>query len=155
MSADIAGITSFLIEANKAGYGNPNVKIEQAEDGGHIINHTQGDWHFCDYFYGGHPYAGQEVIYSNDKPVWAMQYRGWVFGTDMTPNDVYGFLRKALLQAPEDAPFRGPQEFSNDNLTYQNTCQGDMTNFSGEEIILDAGRAIYKGLYFGGIVDES
>ena len=154
MSADIEGVRRFLIDANNEGYGNPDVEIEKAEDGGRIINHTDGKWHFCDYFYGGHPYAGQEVIYEDGKPVWAMQYRGWVHDTELTSSDVYRFLRKALLQAPEQHPYRGPKEYTEDNLSCQNNWHGDMVNFSGEEVITENGQEIYKGLYFGGTVDE-
>jgi hypothetical protein len=154
MSAEIEGVRKYLFEANNSGYGNPTVKIEKADDGGHIINHTKDNWHFCDYFYGGHPYAGQEVVYKDDKPIWAMQYRGWVHNTKLTSNDVYAFLRKALLKAPEQHPYRGPKEYVEDNLVYRNSWNGDMSNFVGEEIILKNNDEIYKGLYFGGVVDE-
>ena len=83
-----------------------------------------------------------------------MQYRGWVHDTELTSRDVYRFLRKALLQAPEQHPYRGPKEYTEANLSYQNNWHGDMVNFSGEEVITENGQEIYKGLYFGGTVDE-
>lgn len=89
MSADIEGIKDFLIDANQAGYGNPEVEIQSMEDGGKMITFSDESYYFSDYFYGGHPYSGQEVVYEgfdHGKPVWAMQYRGWVFDTEMTPN---------------------------------------------------------------------
>ena len=143
-----------MANANTVGYGNSDVKIEKADDGGHIINHTDGEWHFCDYFYGGHPYSGQEMVYKNGKPVWAMQYRGWVHDTQITPSNMYSFLKKALLQAPKEHPYRGPAEYTQNTLTYRNVWDGNMENFNGVELILDGGQEVYKGLYFGGMVDE-
>lgn len=150
-------LRSFLITANKAGYGNNEAVITTEEDGGHTIRFKDGRFSFCDYFYGGHPYSGQEVIYERGKPVWAMQYRGWVHNTDLTPSDVYNIvLKPALLNAPVESPYRGPTELTVENgYSYRNKWTGDMTNFRGEENIELNGQEIYKGLYFGGLVNGS
>ena len=94
-------IKEFLQIANRSGYGNPDVKIKPTVDGGQIIQHQSGDWCFSDRFYGGQPYAGQEIIYYKDDPVWAMQYRGWLTDESFNSGDIYSFLRKALLEAPD------------------------------------------------------
>lgn len=152
--ADHEDLRQFLFDTTQVGYGNPDVKVEKSADGANVIVHTKGDWRMRDVFYGGHPYAGQEVIYKNDKPVWAMQYRGRIFDTERTPSEVYNFIKKALLQAPEQHPYRGPEKHTEGDLTYTNNWQGDILNVKGEESILENGLEIYKGLYFGGTVDE-
>lgn len=147
-------IRQFLYDTTQAGYGNPNTKSAKGEDGANIITHEDGSWRMVDTFYGGHPYAGQEVIYYLGKAIWAMQYRGWVHDAELSPGEVYNFLKKALLAAPEEHPYRGPQELSEGNLVYRNQWTGDIEGFSGEEIINENEREIYKALYFGGIVDQ-
>lgn len=150
-------IRHFLIKASRAGYGNNKTVITKEKDGGHTIRFKDGNFSLCDYFYGGHPYAGQEIIYENGKPIWAMQYRGWIHDTDLSQSKIYNTLLKpALLNAPDDYPFRGPSELDLENgYIYKNRWDGDMTNFQGEETIELNGKEFYKGLYFGGLVNQS
>lgn len=144
----------FLLRASiEAGYGNSGAKIKKSENGAHIINYENEEWRLSDVFYGGHPYAGQEVIYQNGRAVWALQYRGWLYDTDRTPSEVYEFLKKVLLKVPSEHPYRGPENFSEGSLTYQNSWRGEFENFAGEETIIEGEQEIYKGLYFGGEVD--
>lgn len=147
-------LRQFLYEVTQAGYGNPNTKSEKASDGANKITYEDGKWRMVDVFYGGHPYAGQEVIYYEGKAVWALQYRGWVHDTDIASGEVYKFLKKALLAAPVEHPYRGPSELQEGNLVYKNKWTGDINNLTGEEVILDGEQEIYKALYFGGIVDQ-
>ena len=153
MNINLKNIVNFLIEANLAGYGNPETKEVEAEDGGHIINYTSGDFHFCDYFYGGEPFAGQEAIYYKEKPVWAMQYRGWVEPGVSNVHEVYGFLKRALLKTPAEHPYRGPEKLEEGAFIYQNVWQGNPENFQGEEVITHNNSKVYSARYFGGLVD--
>ena len=56
---------------------------------------------------------------------------------ESTPDfkSVYKFLQKALTLIPEDRPFRGPDNYTEGDLTYTNSCTGEIGNFFGEEII--------------------
>ena len=112
-----------------------------------------------------HPYAGQEIIYYQGQAIWSMQYRGWILGNAMLPKTVYQFLKEALLVAPVTHPYRGPVKYqNNDNpdYIYTNQWEGDIINFKGSEQIVDAAALvefpqddnIYKGLYFGGLIDQ-
>ena len=159
--AELKNLRQFLIEANLEGYGNPKIKIKTDENGGSAIHYKKGRWRFYDHFFGGVPYAGQEVIYKKESPVWAMQYRGWLLDSTASSGTVYSFLRLALLQAPEQHPYRGPENYYQDDLTYRNEWLGDLNNFSGRETIWQNGsqsvydgHIIYEGLYFGGLVGK-
>lgn len=148
------GLRRFLYDTTQAGYGNPNTTSVKGEDGANIITYEEGDWRMVDTFYGGHPYSGQEIIYHLGRAVWALQYRGWVHETDIAPSEVYCFLKKALLAALAEHPYRGPAELRDGNLIYKNEWDGELTGFSGEEVILDGDKEIYKALYFGGVVNQ-
>ena len=150
----LSELRQFLVAANSAGYGNSETVIATLPDGGHLIEHRQDPWLFRDIFYGGHPYAGQEVIYSHQKPVWAMQYRGWLTQGGVLTSDVYNFLKDALLQPPPEYPWRGPQRLKQDDWLYLNNWQGELSQFSGQETISYQQNEVYCGLYFGGLVDS-
>ena len=150
----LKSLRQFLVAAARAGYGNPKVVINKAPDGANRISYSGGDWQMIDSFYGGQPYAGQEIVYHRGRAVWAMQYRGWVLGADPGPGPVYNFLKQALLATPARQPYRGPAKLVIESLSYRNRWRGNLKNFSGRESISKDGRLIYEGLYFGGLVDE-
>ena len=159
--AELSNLQHFLIEAHQEGYGNPEVKSKTDENGGSAIRYKKGRWRYYDHFFGGVPYAGQEVIYKKEQLVWAMQYRGRLLDSTVSSDTVYSFLRQALLQAPEEHPYRGPEHYYGDDLTYYNEWQGDLNNFAGRETILQNGSRsvydgyiLYEGLYFGGLVGK-
>ena len=170
-TVDSEQLRQFVFETTQSGYGKPGVTIEKAADEANVICWEDGDWRMEDTFYGGHPYAGQEIIYYQGKAVWGLQYRGWVLGGAAQPQKVYRFLKEALLAAPESHPYRGPAEYQNNNdpgYIYTSKWEGDITNFEGSERIVDVaflvklsstGEAskkgiIYKGIYFGGLIDQ-
>jgi len=69
-------------------------------------------------------------------------------------DSVYGILRNALMQMPDDAPFRGPKEYKEGEFTYTNKWTGDVERYSGEEQITQGENLIYKANYMGGLVDQ-
>ncbi len=147
-------LRQFLIEANKAGYAGGNEKKWIKEpDGSTTIVFEKGEWRSHDNFFGGEPYGGRIIVFYKNKPYWMMVYYGWVAeGVETDP--VYGILRKALMQMPEDAPFRGPKKYKENGYAYKNTWSGDIERYFGEEQITQGEKLIYKASYMGGLVDQ-
>lgn len=151
---DIEGLRQFLVDSNRAGYaGGDEKKWIKEPDGSTRIPYEKGDWRSDDHFYGGEPYVGMTVVFHEKLPVWGMIYYGWVVEGVKT-DSVYGLLRGALMQMPEEHPYRGPQEYSQGEFVYRNKWEGELDRFSGEETIEQAGKLIYKADYRGGEVDK-
>ncbi len=155
MDFSLPDLKKYMVKAQAPhAFGTAEV-TKDADNGAWIIAHTDGDWSLKDSFYGGQPYGGQETIFYKGKAVWIMVYYGRVYDTKLSANDVYDFLRKALQHPPKARPYRGPASFTEANLTYKNISQGEIDEFSGEEMILEGGTEIYSAVYFGGLVDQS
>lgn len=147
-------LLQFLIDSNKAGYAGGNDKQWVKElDGSTTIPFEKGDWRSCDNFFGGEPYGGMDVVFYQKKAVWMMMYYGWV-EPDEDANLIYGILRNALMRMPEDAPFRGPKEYKENDFSYVNVWQGNVSRYSGDEKIFRNGKLAYQASYAGGSVDE-
>lgn len=147
-------LQQFLIDSNKAGYaGGDEKKWIKEPDGSTTIPFEKGEWRSHDNFFGGEPYGGRVIVFHQEKPQWMMVYYGWVEEGVNTDN-VYGILRNALMQMPEDAPFRGPKEYKEGEFTYSNSWSGDVERYSGEEQITQGENVIYKANYMGGLVDQ-
>jgi len=151
---DIEALRQFLVDSNKAGYaGGDEKKWIKEPDGSTTIPFERGAWRSHDNFFGGEPYGGRTVVFKDNQAVWMMVYYGWV--TEGVETDlVYGVLRGALMGMPEGHPYRGPEEFTQGEFTYRNKWDGELDRFSGEEVITQGQKVIYKANYFGGEVDK-
>ncbi|HUD21182.1 MAG TPA: DUF5680 domain-containing protein [Candidatus Saccharimonadales bacterium] len=153
MAMDIQEIKQLLIRANKAGYGNEATKIVSEKDNSKTITYSEGDWEFHDNYFGGEPFGGREVIFHQNKPLWMMVYYGGI-NTSIDFYKVYGFLKKALLNSPEEMPVRGPEKLEDGDWLYLNKITGDFDSFFGEETISFQDEVIYLTKYQGGLVDK-
>lgn len=146
-------LVSFLLKANAAGYSSGDSKdwIKNI-DGSTTIRYLDGEFTMDDSFYGGEPYGGRIIVFYKDKPCWMMVYYGWV-SESQNLDPVYHFLQNALKNMPEEAPFRGPREFKEGRLSYENKWQGSIERYSGNEQIFEGDSIIYEASYMGGIVD--
>ncbi|MFA6476006.1 MAG: DUF5680 domain-containing protein [Candidatus Paceibacterota bacterium] len=156
----LANIKKFLVEANRAGYGSGEEQVWTKEaDGSTTISYESADkaWRFHDNFFGGEPYGGREIIFKDGHSEWMMIYYGEVSDKEIEKSAAYAFLRKALMNAPEDLPVRGPVHMSEvidgKEWTYDNIYTGDLGRFSGHEYIKVDGKEIYDAEYAGGLVD--
>lgn len=153
-NTNIKSLKEFLVDSNSAGYaGGEEKKWIKEPDGSTTIPFKKGPFKSHDNYFGGEPYGGRTVVFFENKPVWIMVYYGKV-EEGIEPKSVYGILRNALAQMPEEAPFRGPKEYKEGEYVYSNSWQGEVDNFSGEEHITKSGTLIYKANYMGGVVDK-
>jgi hypothetical protein len=154
MPLNLKDLRLFLVESITAGYAGLGESGKKNEtDGSKTFSFQKGAWKSHDNYFGGEPFGGRTVVFYNDKPVWMMVYYGSV-GKDITNfAKLYEVLQKALLLAPEQNPYRGPESFKEDDFEYKNTWVGEVDNFSGEEVIMHQDVEIYRAKYLGGLVN--
>ena len=70
----------------------------------------------------------------------------------VSPEEIYTFLKEALKKVTEDLPFRGPEFFEKESFKYINKVDGDISSFSGKEIIYYDNKIVYFLYYHGGFV---
>ena len=148
-------LCAFLVRAKKSTYAagdKANKKIEQ--DFSTSLLYTEWDWIYHDNYFGGEPYGGREVVLFKNKPIYIMAYYWFLQEHISDIKSIYAFLQHALSLIPEQYPYRGPKTYDEDNLSYLNTFVWEINNFSGEEIITQDGKEIYKAKYIGGFVDQ-
>ncbi|MDR1300403.1 MAG: DUF5680 domain-containing protein [Candidatus Nomurabacteria bacterium] len=145
-------LKQFLYKANTRGYGSTGVDEEKLPNGEHVIHFSDDDYEFKDVYYGGEPYAGQEVIFAQGgRAIWAMQYRGFVVdGEELGP--IYEFLGKVLTGTEVGLP-RGVDGFADGDFSYEFKMNGDLDEFSANEKILRGGKVVYAADFLGGLVD--
>lgn len=81
-----------------------------------------------------------------------MNYRGHILDKIISEKTVYDFLKQALMEVSESAPFRGPAKFSIGDFQYASEFSGNAADFSGAERIYFKSNEIYELCFHGGVV---
>jgi hypothetical protein len=143
----------FLIRAKQATYASGISPSASSRTGSHDLPYAEGEYAYLDTYLGGFKFVGEEAVWKAGKPVWGMNYYGWMVSTSI-PVGFSEFLKKALRHVPEDAPYRGPEEYSEGDFKYGCGSEGDLTRFSGEEWIELNGKVIYELVFHGGEIRD-
>ena len=141
-------LVGFLIRAKQATYAGKGAETASSRVNSHDLVYREGEYMYYDTYLGGDKFAGEEALWISEVPYWSMNYVGRVTGESFSGD----FLKEALLNVPEDKPFRGPDEYSNGDYTYKCSIDGDYEWFQGYEIITLKGKQIYECYFHGGLI---
>ena len=141
-------IIEFLIKAKKETYAGKGGKTVSSRPNSHDLQYSEGDLKYIDTYLGGSKFAGEEALWNNSIPFWSMNYIGRVIGDNFSGD----FLKEALLNVPENYPFRGPLEYMNGDYSYGCKINGDFHWFNGIEEIFYKKNKIYECIFHGGDV---
>ena len=115
--------------------------------------YEDGNWKYLDSYVWNKDGGGEEIIYFKDKPVWVMNYYGYLIETKDSKT-VYSFLKEALSQKHPDLPVRGKNlEDEERSLRYNIIFEKkDIGNFIGKEMIFQNGKIVYECYIHGGFI---
>lgn len=126
-------LSQFLVRAKKYGYASGDESKEyrnKDQSKGYFLKEKKFAYH--DFYYGGEPFGGQEIVYYKGNPFFIMLYYGKV---------------------DEKSPYRGPENFKQGSFEYKNKVKGKIDDFQGEEIILKNNKEVFRTKYIGGLIN--
>ena len=141
-------ILAFLLRAKKNTYAAHGAEASSSRPASHDLAYTEGDLFYYDTYLGGLQFAGEEAVWDSGVPVWSMNYCGRVTGDGFNGD----FLKRALLLVPESAPYRGPEEYREDDMAFTCHAEGDPDWYQGYEEIRLGDKRVYECFYHGGII---
>ena len=145
------GIVDFLLRAKRATYAGNGPRNAPSRPGSHDLSYGESSFLYIDTYLGGEQFAGEEAMWKDGIPIWAMNYSGRVTGANFSRD----FHICVLPEGTEDRPFRGPPRYEHGDYCYESTVQGDLCWFGGHEEIYFKGTKIYECVFHGGeIVQE-
>jgi hypothetical protein len=139
-------IIDFLIRAKKATYAGKGPEATSSRPNSHDLHYEEDSLKYIDTYLGGFSFAGEEAIWKDDVPIWAMNYVGRVLSEEFSGD----FLKEALSLVSKENPYRGPLLYEKDDYLYQLRLNGEFEWFNGIEIIRFKGKRIYECLIHGG-----
>lgn len=141
-------VISFLIRAKQATYAGNGMRGVPCRPNSQDLSYQEGNLYYYDTYLGGNHFIGEEAVWIDDIPYWAMNYSGRLLDAAFS----FDFLKEALLHVPPEKPFRGPERYQSGVFTYKCTTHGDFEWFEGYEEIFYLDRKIYECYFHGGIV---
>ena len=155
MKIDTKELIDFLRIANKNTYANKDaLKAISTRLKSKDYHFEQGNLIYHDTYFGSRDFIGKEIVYKNNKPVWGMNYYGYVLNPSVGEKEVYDFLRRALMQEYSDIiPVRGGKSFEVNNWKYTNILSGTIERFTGVERIYHDTELVYQADYHGGFIE--
>lgn len=145
----------FIIRAKAATYVGSGAHSASSRPGSHDLHYAEGDWLYIDSYFGGTDFIGEEAVFHNGKPAWAMNYYGTILRPELISGAEAGQMIKASLSRMyRENRFLGGFRYSEGNLTYVDTSEGDITHFHGKEWIERDGVLAYELVYHGGLVKD-
>ncbi len=147
-------LATFLEAANRATYANRTMPKAPSSRPKSLDYHFEKDGLvYHDTYFGVRDFIDTEIVYESGVPTWGMNYFGFVLDDQVSENDVYGFLRTALMQSYNDIiPVRGPSRFDEADRQYRFAVEGGLANFSGIEEALFDDKVVYRCLVHGGLI---
>lgn len=136
----------FLIRAKKSTYAANGAEVSPSRPKSHDLQYTDGELKYIDTYIGGEKFAGEEALWKNGVPFWAMNYAGRVIAEGFSGD----FLKEALSLVPEDMPYRGPLAYSSGDYVYKCSVTGGIKWFTGYEEILKSDTKVYECYFHGG-----
>jgi hypothetical protein len=148
-------LNAFIVQAKAATYVGGGAKSPPCRPGSHDLQFRDGDFAYLDSYFGGTDFIGEEVVYYQGEPVWAMNYYGHILEpTLITAAEAGQIIQTSLSKMYEEERFLGGFEHSIGNNTYFDTNEGDITSFTGKEWITCESAKAYELTYHGGLVKE-
>lgn len=146
---------AFIVRAKAATYVGSGAQGASSRSGSHDLQYTEGDWLYIDSYFGGTDFIGEEAVFFKEKPVWAMNYYGYILRPDLvTAAEAGAMIKASLSRMYAEGRFLGGFRHSAGNLSYIDTSEGDFSHFHGKEWIEREGVRAYELVYHGGLVKD-
>jgi hypothetical protein len=100
MTEMIAPLNDFIVKAKAATYVGSGRESASCRPGSHDLQFRDGPFLYLDSYFGGANFIGEEVVYFEDKPVWAMNY----YGRILVPEKITCYTGKTVFLAASNMP---------------------------------------------------
>ena len=155
MTIDLDELAAFIVRAKAATYVGNGEHTTPSRLASHDLRFSDGEWIYHDSYFGGSDFIGEEVVYFDGKPVWAMNYYGRILRDDLlTAAEAGQMIKVSLSRMYEEGRFLGGFEYTQNDLTYIDTSEGSAASFHGRESIRREQDIAYELVYHGGLIRD-
>ncbi len=144
---------AFIVRAKAATYVGGGSKSLSHRPGSHDLEFHDGPFAYLDSYFGGSDFLGEEVVYVEGDPVWAMNYYGRILEpARITAAEAGAIIMASLSKMYREGRFLGGFTNRTDAGTYVDESEGDLAAFTGRETIARDRVTVYELVYHGGLI---
>lgn len=141
-------IISFLCRAKKSTYAGYGKETQPSRPNSHDLIYCEDNLKYIDSYLGGEKFIGEEALWIDSNPFWAMNYSGRVIHEAFSGD----FLKEVLKAVPKEKPYRGPMVYQKGEYKYHCIVNGEFEWFNGYEEIYYNDIKVYECIFHGGII---
>jgi len=147
-------LEEFIIEAKAVTYvSGKRPEPASTRAGANDIVHERGRFRYLDSYFGGTDFLGQEVVWEDGIPVWALNYYGRILDPQRFDGERAGsVIKQALSALYQEKRFLGGFAYQHGLGEYIDQSAGDHRSFVGIERIFVDDRVVYQLDYQGGLI---
>ncbi len=150
---DLDALHKFIVRAKAATYVGSGAHSLSRRPGSHDLEYHDGEFAYLDTYFGGSDFIGEEAVYYQGQPVWAMNYYGRILEpTRITGAEAGQVIKESLSLMYHQGRVLGGFEQPTAHGIYHDTSQGEFTSFTGREWITQEGITVYELHYHGGLI---
>ena len=148
-------LSAFIVRAKAVTYVGGGSKSLSRRPGSHDLEFQEGVFAYFDTYFGGADFIGQEAVWFEGQPAWAMNYYGRILEPSLiTAAEAGQMIQKSLSVLYQAGRFLGGFEHTLGHDTYVDTNEGDAASFTGKEWITRNGVKVYELVYHGGLIKD-
>ena len=148
-------LTAYIVRAKAATYVGGGARNLSRRPDSHDLEFHDGSFAYLDSYFGGTDFIGEEAVYYESQPVWAMNYYGRILEPALITGAETGqIIQASLAELYRQGRFLGSFEHVTDNGTYLDTNLGDVASFTGREWITRDNVTVYDLVYHGGLIKD-
>lgn len=152
---DKSALEEFIVKAKANTYVGSWQKSSSSRPSSHDLQFSEGDFSYLDSYFGGTDFIGQEVVYFEGKPIWAMNYHGRILNPTLIDGQTAGrIIKEGLSKLYLEGRFLGGYENETSLGTYFDTNVGDVLSFRGLEWITTQDQKVYELVNHGGMIKD-
>jgi len=153
LSTDV--LHAFVVRAKAATYIGGGARSLSRRPSSHDLEYREGAFEYLDSYFGGSDFIGQEVVFFNSRPVWAMNYYGRILEPELiNARETGQLLQESLSELYKQERFLGGFEYTTEAGAYVDTNEGGITSFVGKEWITRDNAKVYELVYHGGLIRD-
>ncbi len=146
-------LNHFIVRAKAGTYVGDGKKAESCRPGSHDLKFQEGAFSYLDSYFGSMDFIGQEVVYYEDEPIWAINYYGKILEPEkISAAEAGQIIKESLSRLYQAWRFLGGFEHVTGKGIYTDTSQGDPESYTGLEWITREDIRVYELLYHGGLI---
>jgi hypothetical protein len=148
---DLDKLNTFIVNAKAHTYAGSEKASLSYRPKSHDLQFHNDDFAYLDSYFGGTDFLGQEVVYFQGEPIWAMNYYGRILEPELINSSEAGkVIKESLSELYKLGRFLGGFEHTTPLGIYNDTNEGTLTSFTGREWITRATTKVYELVYHGG-----